>query len=86
MFAFELGRLSPERSHIMAENQKQCRDCKHFVPTKDNVGECRLNPPSVVVVPPPTLPDGSSPVGHISGAFPTVRQNQWCSKLEVKPQ
>lgn len=74
----------------MAENesQKRCKDCRHFAPTKDNLGECRLNPPSVVVVPPPTLPDGKGPTGHghVSGAFPTIRQNQWCSKLEPEPQ
>ena len=70
----------------MAENKIQCRECRHFFSKKDNKGECHFNPPSVVVVPPPTLPDGSSPGGHVSGAFPTVRQNQWCSKWELKKQ
>jgi hypothetical protein len=69
----------------MTENKTQCRECRYFASTKDNLGECHFNPPSVVVVPPPTLPgSGGGGPSHISGAFPTVRQNQWCSKWELK--
>jgi hypothetical protein len=68
----------------MAENEKQCKDCKYFVPGKQNLGECHINPPSVVVTQGPTLPGGGGRGSHISGAFPTVRQNDWCGKFEPK--
>lgn len=64
----------------MDENQKQCKDCKYFVSMKSHLGECRLNPPSVVVGPAP----GAQVIGDKKDRWPVVNTTDFCGKFEPK--
>ena len=48
------------KKKILEALERACKNCIHFNPTKDGQGECRANPPQVVVF---TVPGAPDPIG-----------------------
>jgi len=61
----------------MAENEKQCKDCKYYA---EKAGQCHLKPPYVVAVP----ASGPNVIVGPQSRWPTVSPIDWCGKFEPK--
>jgi hypothetical protein len=72
----------------MSDNGRKCSECVNWqAPEKGDVGECRINPPTVQVVAAPVTRLG--PTGmqggiqqSMHGMFPPTNKNCWCAKFE----
>jgi hypothetical protein len=58
---------------------KTCAYCNFFHPTSVNVGQCRRNAPSTLV-----LPQTAPPGYNISGAWPGTPIYGWCGEWKAK--
>jgi hypothetical protein len=63
--------------------EMKCGDCRYWVIDTEkgsNDGECRADPPQVLLVPMPTK-IGLTPGLSINGFFPKTRPDLWCGKF-----
>jgi hypothetical protein len=64
--------------------EMKCEDCRYWVRTpvdqKQNDGECRVEPPQVLLMPMPTKV-GLTPGLTVNGFFPRTRTDLWCGKF-----
>lgn len=56
---------------------KRCDNCRNWKPTKNNLGECRANPPTVGVV---VIDTDAEPIT----AFPETKADDWCGHIHYK--
>lgn len=60
-------------------SEKSCDRCEHFQPLNQQQGECRLNPPKIVMAT-VSLRNGL----ETTCVWPAVGKTQWCSKFQLK--
>lgn len=58
-----------------------CDTCTSFSPDGNDRGECRKNPPILMMVPVQTLQGVS---GQLTSMFPVVSAKCWCAKRTIR--
>lgn len=57
----------------------RCDQCIGYNPKADNMGECRMNPPTVLLVPVRTLTGDSI---QPAATFPATPADSWCAAFD----
>lgn len=67
------------KSEMISMSKARCSNCMFYEYHDLQVGTCRINPPTVLVMPIQQLNGVSfSPIT----AFPTVQKNEWCARFQ----